>query len=185
MNLIEIVFIAIGLAMDAFAVSLSAGSLPSIKNKRAIFRLSFHFGLFQFGMPVIGWFLGKTVVDYIGAFDHWFAFIILGYIGYKMIKEAFADKDDSEKSDPSKGMNLVMLAIATSIDALAVGFSLAMLKINIFYPAFIIGIITAALSILAIKLGGKIGERFGKNMEIIGGIILILIGSKILFSHVL
>lgn len=185
MNIIEIIFIAVGLAMDAFAVSLSAGSLPVIQNKRAVFRLAFHFGLFQFMMPVIGWFIGEAVVKWIENYDHWIAFIILAYIGINMIKEAFAAEEDRKISDPSKGMNMVMLAVATSIDALAVGFSLAMLKINIFYPSFIIGIITASLSVIAIKLGKRLGTRFGKKMEIAGGVILIIIGTRILLTHLI
>lgn len=184
MTFLEIVLIAIGLAMDAFAVSICAGTNKLTKGKRPTFRLSFHFGLFQFLMPIIGWFLGFSIQKYIEDYDHWIVLILLSYVGLKMIKSGLNENSEIEKGDLSKGMNLVMVSIATSIDALAVGISLAMLQTGIWYPSIIIGIITAGLSVLGVQLGNKLGSKFGKRMEILGGIILILIGIRILITHI-
>lgn len=180
MTLIELILLSIGLALDAFAVSIASGS--RIADKRGSVRLAFHFGLFQFLMPVAGWFLGWQVVRYIIQVDHWIAFILLAAIGAKMIYESF-ETEETEKGDPSKGKNLVMLSIATSIDALVVGLSLAMLKIDILYPSVIIGLTAGILSLLGIILSKILSDRVGKRMEIIGGIILIGIGARILVQH--
>lgn len=169
--------------MDAFAVSVGAGTLAKTKGTRPVFRLSFHFGLFQFLMPVVGWFIGSGFKKYIEHFDHWIAFILLGYVGIKMIISGISSKNESSFGDPSKGMNLIILSIATSIDALAVGLSLAILNVNIWYPAIIIGIVTSFLCIIGIYIGNRLGSRFGKIMELFGGIILISIGLKILITH--
>jgi len=183
MTTIEIIIIAIGLAMDASAVSLAAAAAGFAKDARARFRLSFHFGLFQFLMPVLGWFLGISVVSQFKSADHWIAFLLLAFVGIRMIREGMEITSDIHKKDPSKGMTMVMLSVATSIDALAVGLSLAILDVSIWYPSVMIGVITSGLSLLAIKIGTKLGRLFGKRMEIFGGCILILIGFKILFSH--
>lgn len=183
MTTFEIIFIAIGLAMDASAVSLAAAAAGFAKERRAIFRLSFHFGLFQFMMPMIGWALGISFVSYFKAFDHWIAFLLLAFIGGRMIQEGIDKSDETYKKDPSKGMTMVMLSVATSIDALAIGLSLAMLDVNIWYPSAMIGIITAAMSLIAIKVGTRLGTLFGKRMEIVGGVVLMVIGCRILFSH--
>jgi len=173
--------------MDAFAVSVASSVVIGKITGRHIFRLAFHFGLFQALMPVIGWLAGRSIQQYIYRWDHWIAFALLSFIGIKAIREAVrpAEKSDDCRHDPSRGISLVILSTATSIDALAVGLSFAMLEVDIWYPALVIGIITAALSVLAVLLGGKIGTRFGKKMEITGGIVLILIGLKILFDHLL
>ncbi|MBI5402285.1 MAG: manganese efflux pump [Ignavibacteriae bacterium] len=184
MTFLEIVLIAIGLAMDAFAVSICAGTNELTKGKRPTFRLSFHFGLFQFLMPIFGWFLGSGIQKYIEDYDHWLVLILLSYVGIKMIKSGLENYPDVGKSDLSKGMKLVMVSVATSIDALAVGISIAMLQTDIWYPSMIIGIITAGLSVAGVRLGNKLGSEFGKRMEIIGGIILILIGIRILITHI-
>ncbi len=183
MHFFEIVIIALGLAMDAFAVSLLAGANGDTKGFRPAFRLSFHFGLFQFLMPVIGWYAGIQVAGYIENFDHWIAFALLSYVGIKMIKSGLDNSGKFAKHDLSKGKSLVMLSIATSIDALAVGLSLALLKVDIWYPAVIIGVVTGVLSLIGVKAGNKLGVKFGKIMEIIGGAILILIGIKIVLEH--
>jgi len=183
MSFPEILIIAVGLAMDAFAVSIGAGTLTSMRGMRSKVRLAFHFGMFQFLMPVIGWFLGNTVQTYVEMYDHWIAMILLSYIGIKMIYESFG-KSGEAKQDPSKGRNLILLSIATSIDALAVGFTLAMLNVSIWYPCIIIGIVTGLLSIIGIQLGARLGIRFGKTMELFGGLVLIAIGIKILIQHV-
>jgi putative Mn2+ efflux pump MntP len=169
LNLVEIVFIAFGLAMDAFAVSLVASGVGKIKNKRAIFRLSFHFGLFQFIMPILGWFAGANLEAIISTYDHWVALIKGGEL--------------QSENDPSKGYQLIILSLATSIDALAVGFSLAMIEINIWYPSAIIGIVTSSMALVGIVLGNHANQKLGKVSAIIGGIILSIIGFRILLSH--
>lgn len=183
MTTFEIIVIALGLAMDASAVSLGAAASGYAGDARATFRLSFHFGLFQFLMPVAGWFMGIGFVSYVKSFDHWIAFFLLAFVGGRMIYEGMDHSCETQKKDPSKGMTMVMLSFATSIDALAVGFSFAMLGVSIWYPATIIGVITTCLSFVAIKIGTKLGTVFGKRMEVFGGVILLIIGSRILFSH--
>lgn len=176
----EIIVIAIGLAMDAFAVSIGVAASRGNMSLRPTFRLSFHFGLFQFVMPVIGWFIGYEIVDYL-EINIWIAFGLLLFVGTRMIFSGFKDEPVEKRRDLTRGMSLVILSIATSIDALAIGFSLAMLKLDIWYPSVIIGVITAMLSLLAIYLGKKLNTRFGNRMEIIGGMILLIIGFKIMF----
>lgn len=183
MTIFEIIIIAIGLAMDAAAVSLAAASTGFASDFRAKFRLAFHFGLFQFFMPIIGWFLGISFVSYIASFSHWVAFFLLSFVGIRMIYEGVNKSPEKQKKDPSKGMTMVMLSVATSIDALAVGLSFAVLEVNIWYPSIIIGVITAILSLLAIIIGEKLNIMFGKQMEIFGGIVLLIIGSRILYSN--
>lgn len=185
MVLFDILFIAISLAMDAFAVCISAASGGMIRDKRAVFRLSFHFGLFQFFMPVIGWFIGIKILSYIETIDHWIVFILLAYVGGKMIQQSQSRESVINKSNPSRGMNLVILSIATSIDALAIGLSIGVLDIDIWYPSVIIGLVTAALSLVGIRIGNSLGNKFGKRMELAGGIILIAIGFRILITHLL
>lgn len=183
MHFIEIVIVAFGLAMDAFAVSLCAGANGETSGFRPAFRLSFHFGLFQFLMPVIGWYAGIQIANYIEDFDHWIALILLSYVGLKMIKSGFDKTGNERRSDISRGKSLIVLSVATSIDALAIGLSLAFLKVDIWYPAIIIGVVTGLLSLAGVRLGNKLGFKFGKKMEIMGGIILILIGIKIVLEH--
>lgn len=185
MTTFEIMIIAVGLAMDASAVSLAAAAAGFATDARAKFRLSFHFGLFQFFMPVLGWFMGIRFVSYFKAFDHWIAFFLLAVVGIRMIMEGMASSPDIQKKDPSRGMTMVMLSVATSIDALAIGLSLAMLEVTIWYPSIMIGVITTALSLLAIHIGTRLGTLFGKRMEIFGGLVLLLIGSRILFTHLM
>ncbi|MFA5405507.1 MAG: manganese efflux pump MntP family protein [Ignavibacteria bacterium] len=184
MGFIEILFISVGLAMDAFAVSICAGTNELTRGKRPTFRLSFHFGLFQFLMPVIGWFLGTGVYKYIEAYDHWIVFGLLSFVGIKMIKSGFDKNSDLNKGDMSKGINLIILSFATSVDAFAIGISFAMLQTGIWFPSLIIGIVTAVLSVIGVQLGNILGNKFGKKMEILGGIILILIGVRIFIEHI-
>jgi putative Mn2+ efflux pump MntP len=184
-NLLEVLLIAISMSMDAFAVCLGAGAQSRTGGARPVFRLAFHFGFFQFLMPVIGWFAGTTVVHYISAYDHWVAFGLLAFVGIRMIRSGFETGEREQKNDPSRGWTLVLLALATSIDALAIGFSLALVGVTIWYPAVVIGVVTGLVSWLGIFLGNRLGQKFGKRMEIIGGVILILIGVRILLSHLL
>lgn len=185
MNITELLFLSFALAFDAFAVSIVSGTRSDVDNPKARFRLSFHFGLFQLIMPIIGWFLGIQVANWFSSFDHWIAFAILAYIGYKMISESKSQDVDDISNNPSKGKNLILLSIATSIDALAVGFSLAMLKVEVFFPALCIGVITGLLSLVGIYIGKYFGIKFTTYAKIIGGGILILIGFKIVLEHTL
>jgi putative Mn2+ efflux pump MntP len=183
MNTLEIILIALGLAMDAFAVSIAAGASGKLQGGRGVFRLSFHFGLFQAMMPLIGWFVGTRIVHFISAVDHWVAFGLLFFVGVRMIHSSFKTDTDAFPADPSRGFNLVILSVATSIDALAVGLSLAVIQINIWYPCAMVGIITAAMSVIGISAGRNLNKTIGPRMELIGGVILILIGARILLSH--
>ena len=185
MNFFEILLIALSMSMDAFAVCLAAGAQEDTSGPRPTFRLAFHFGLFQFLMPVIGWFAGTTVLRYISAFDQWVAFGLLAFVGIRMIRSGIDQNSTAPKTNPSRGWTLVMLAIATSMDALAVGFSLGLVGVTIWYPAVVIGIVTGLVSWLGILLGNRLGIKFGKQMEIIGGITLIIIGIWVILSHFL
>ncbi len=178
--------IAIGLGMDAFAVSLAVGGFRERLSFRPVFRLSFHFGLFQFLMPVIGWYAGSYISDYLEPIDHWIAFGLLAFIGVKMIRESLTDGHDSiRKSDATRGWMLIILSIATSIDALAVGLSMAFLGIDVWLPSAVIGIVACAMTAVGMAFGRRLGARFGKRMELIGGLTLIAIGIKILLEHLL
>ncbi|MCK9996150.1 MAG: manganese efflux pump [Candidatus Krumholzibacteria bacterium] len=183
MVLLDVLLLAVGLAMDACVVSAGAGAGGRSSGGRATFRLAFHFGLFQFFMPILGWFAGAAISGAIDAFDHWIAFGILGIVGVRMIRAGLKVEEDTGIDDPSKGWSLIMLSIATSIDALAVGFSLAMIEVDIWFPAVVIGIVTAAMSVVGLKLGARLGARFGKRMEVVGGVILVFVGASIVFEH--
>jgi manganese efflux pump family protein len=185
LDLITILLIAVGLAMDALAVSLGIGTTQYASSRRPIFRLAFHFGFFQFLFPVLGWLGGISVQSLIAGIDHWIAFGLLAFVGGRMILSGLDKDSETHKSDPSRGGMLVVLSVAVSIDALAVGFSLAVLKVNVFYPAAIIGLVTGTLSLIGLRVGGRLGQAFGKRMEIIGGIILIFIGLRVLISHLM
>lgn len=184
LSFIEVVLIALGLAMDVFAVSLGTGTSRYIRGPRPVFRLSFHCGLFQAFMPVLGWLLGSTVQRWIAPFDHWVAFALLAFVGVRMIRSGLASDGEVQSTDPSRGGTLIMLSVATSIDALAVGLSLAVLNMDIIYPAIVIGIVAAAMSLLGIFLGRRLSQVFGKRMEVIGGLILIGIGVRVVVSHI-
>ena len=183
MNFIDAFLIAISMAMDAFAVCLGAGSQPQTSGPRPAFRLAFHFGLFQFIMPVLGWLAGTTVTPYISSFDHWIAFCLLVFVGGRMIWGGFHPEKGSKINDPSRGWTMVLLSIAVSIDALAVGLSLGLIGVLVWYPAIVIGVVTGLLSLLGLRIGNSLGEKFGKTMEIIGGLVLVGIGVRILVAH--
>ena len=171
--------------MDAFAVSFAGGAYFGKATVRQKFRLSFHFGLFQFLMPVIGWIAGTKVVAITHDYDHWIAFIILLIIGIKMIKDSVKGEDQIIAKDISKGMSLLTLSIATSMDALAVGFSFGIMNNDIILPGLIIGVVASIMSLIGIKLGEYMSAQFGKKIGIAGGIILIIIGLNILREHLL
>lgn len=176
-------FIAIGLAMDAFAVSLGIGTTGQASDRRARFRLAFHFGFFQMGMTLLGWLAGSTLANLINRFDHWIALALLAYVGINMIRSGFHTDGETYLSDPSKGKTLMMLCVATSLDAMAVGLSMAMLKTPVLYPSVVIGVVASGLSTFGLFAGNRLGEAFGKRMEILGGCILIGIGLDILITH--
>ncbi len=183
MEMFEVLLIALGLSMDAFAVSLASGCSGVLSGVRSELRLAFHFGVFQFLMPVIGWYLGTRVAAVMQSFDHWVAFGLLAFVGGRMIRSGFDPKAEEVCQDPSRGWTLVSLSVATSIDALAVGLSLALIHVQIWYPSLIIGCVTATLSFGGVRLGSRLGLAFGKKMEIAGGLILLLIGLKIVADH--
>lgn len=183
---ITILLIAIALAMDAFTVAVASGVTLKKVDFRQTFRLSWHFGLFQALMPIIGWSIGSGLFHLIEKIDHWAAFVLLALIGLRMIISAV--KSDNGKitiNDQTKGGTLVMLSFATSIDALVVGLSISMLQIAIWRPALIIGIVALTFTAVGIHLGRLVGANFKleKYAEIIGGIVLIGIGLRILYEH--
>ena len=186
MDFFSILIIALGLSADCFAVSISGGATQSKFSALKMCRLALIFGFFQFLMTVIGWFLGNTVVDFIASFDHWIAFTLLLIIGGRMIWESFS-KDDEKKeaTDITRGITVFTLAIATSIDALAVGLSLSFLKINILYPGVVIGVVAFILTSVGFWVGKRVSLLLGKRAQLAGGIILILIGVRILLEHLL
>jgi putative Mn2+ efflux pump MntP len=179
----SILIIAVGLGMDAFSVAIGIAAVTRTASYGPAFRLSFHFGLFQTLMPIAGWFAGMTVAPVIEGYDHWVAFGLLAYVGGKMIVESFREQEKIHREDPTKGLSLVMLSVATSIDALAVGLSFAFLKIPILYPSIIIGVVAFIMTMIGMVFGEKLGGLMGKKVETIGGVILIGIGVKILIEH--
>lgn len=181
MGTIELLFLSIGLAMDAFTVSICKGiSMQKMDWKKACI-IGLWFGGFQALMPLIGYFLGTTFENLIISVDHWIAFLLLGYIGGKMIKDAFSKKE--EKDDDVSFKTMFVLAVATSIDALAVGITFAFFDVNMFVAISMIGIISFILPLFGTKIGNKFGDKYERKAELTGGIILILLGLKILLEH--
>lgn len=184
MDILSLVLLACALAMDSFAVSLCKGLSVKRLKIRHYFIVGLYFGGFQALMVLLGYFLGVGLSSFIDRYDHWIAFILLAFIGLKMMKESFspAKCDTSEQFSPAI---MLPLAVATSIDALAVGVSFAFLKTNIYLSACIIGLITFALCAIGIKIGKQVGVKFSSKAEFIGGVVLVLIGCKILAGHFL
>ncbi len=186
LTFLNIIAIAVALAMDAFAVAIATGVRLKRVSFRQFFRLAWHFCLFQAMMPVIGWAAGLTVRGVIERFGHWVAFGLLTYVGVNMIREAFKLEDDAgQQKDPTRGLTLVMLSMATSIDALAVGLTISMLKVSIWTPALIIGVVAGVFTILGLYLGKSVGsaERLSPIAEVLGGLVLLGIAVKILIEH--
>lgn len=185
MHFAELLIIAVGVSMDAFAVSVCKGL--SVRRLRPSHMVSaaLWFGGFQALMPLIGYFVGLGFADLVAGVDHWIAFVLLGFIGGKMIKEACA-KDDTEEHNPDFSFKAMFaLAVATSIDALAVGVSFAFLGVDIWTSVLVIGLMTGAFSALGVQLGHVFGSRFKSKAEFVGGLILVGIGIKILLEHLL
>jgi len=185
------ILVALGLSADAFAVSVSSGICVKELKFRHALRASLVFGFFQFGMPILGWILGGTFKIYIEKFDHWIAFALLAFVGGRMLKEAFEIEEPSSCSDEEAKKKsilnwgtLVVLAVATSIDALAVGLSYSMLGELILIPALIIGSITFIVCMIGTEFGKRLGARFERWAEVFGGLVLIGIGVKILAEHI-
>lgn len=182
MGIIEILLTSIGLAMDAFAVAVCKGlSMKKFDKKKGLI-IGLYFGLFQGLMPLVGYLIGTTFQDLITSLDHWIAFVLLGFIGGNMLKEGMS-KESEKNNDKVDFKTMIPLAIATSIDALAVGITFAFLKVNILFAVFSIGIVTFILSYIGSKIGNKFGNQYEKKAQLFGGLILILIGLKILLEH--
>lgn len=183
MEFIPLLLLAIGLSFDTFAVSVSTGlCLPNLRFVQAI-KIALTLGFFQALMPFTGWVLGRQISNYISDYDHWIAFGLLSVLGVKMIYESFTTNEPEKCLNPLKPLVLIWMAIATSIDALVVGLSFAFLNLNIYWSVFVIGFVTYMVSMIGMLFGKKLGNRLGKRMEIIGGLILIGIGAKILIEH--
>jgi putative Mn2+ efflux pump MntP len=184
MGIVEILLLGISLSMDAFAVSICKGlSMQKIDWKKAII-IGLYFGGFQALMPVIGYFLGATFQSFVTNIDHWIAFILLTLIGINMIKEAFEEEKSDNCNDSVHYKEMLVLAVATSIDALAVGVTFAFLNVNMPLAVSLIGLITFVISLLGVKIGNKFGNKYEAKAEILGGVILILLGIKILLEGV-
>lgn len=188
MGIVELLLTAIALSMDAFAVSVCKGlGMRRMRYDQALV-ISLYFGVFQALMPLIGWLLGTSFSRYIQAFDHWIAFVLLAFLGGKMLWDVFHEKEDGEQKSAERRLDhreLFMLAIATSIDALAVGIAFACLDVNIWSSISIIGVTTLVISFAGVWIGNRFGNRFQKKAEIAGGLVLILIGVKILAEHLI
>ena len=182
MELITVLLLAVGLAMDAFAVSICKGLAVRKVTVRTMVIIGLWFGVFQGVMPVIGYMAGSAFYDLISDYDHWIAFILLFLIGVNMIREALSDEEEGVDDDLGF-RTMLLLAIATSIDALAVGISLAMTGDGIVEPALVIGVVTMLISMCGVWIGSRFGDRYGKKAELVGGAILILIGLRIVLEH--
>lgn len=184
MGILEIVFMGVALAMDASSVAVCKGLCMKKMEWKKAFKIGMYFGVFQGLMPIIGYFLGTNFAFFVVSFDHWIAFGLLSIIGGKMLFDLIRKREDSSKHDDNVCFkSMIGLAIATSIDALAVGITFAFLDVNIWISALIIAVVTFVLSVLGVKIGNIFGNRFERKAQFIGGIILILIGIKILLEH--
>ncbi|MGB7294797.1 MAG: manganese efflux pump MntP family protein [Candidatus Aminicenantales bacterium] len=185
MSLWLVLGIALALAMDAFAVSLGLGLSLRPATGGQTLRLAFSFGFFQFLMSVLGWAAGEKLIQHIARYDHWLAFGLLLAVGGKMIFESLRPGKDSpdRRNDPTRGLSLLVLSVATSLDALAVGLSLAALRVAILFPAVVIGVVAFIVTVLGMKIGPALRKVIGRRAELLGGMILILIGIKILADH--
>ncbi|MDY7011482.1 MAG: manganese efflux pump MntP family protein [Planctomycetota bacterium] len=171
--------------MDAFAVAIAAGLKIKHLTGRHVFRLAFCFGFFQFTMAVLGWLGGRTISGYIRTYDHWVAFGLLVAVGFKMLLEGLSGKVPPGRSDPTRGWTVIALSVATSIDALAAGLSMAFIGVSIWLPSVVIGIVAAAMTATGIRFGNRLGRKGGRWAELLGGAVLIGIGVHIILSHLL
>ena len=183
MNLWELLIIAVGLSMDSFAVSVASGFSIKLLRRRDALKMALFFGGFQAVMPALGWLAGLSFRHYIEGFDHWVAFGLLAFIGGKMVYESFTLAREEKLTDPPCTSLLLVLALATSLDALAVGLSLAVLRSEIVIPALVIGLVTFVICLVGVYLGHRFGHFFESKVEAVGGLILIGIGVSILIQH--
>jgi len=176
--------VALGLAMDAFAAAVAVSvSLRSVSRHQVV-RLAFHFGLFQALMPIVGWLAGVSVVEWIALWDHWIAFGLLGVVGLRAIRAGVRGGEPSSTvSDPTRGVSLMVLSLATSLDALAAGLSFAALGVKVWVPSLVIGFTTGVLTAIGTIFGSRLGRRFGAWAEVAGGVVLIGIGLLIVLEH--
>ncbi|MCJ8499083.1 manganese efflux pump MntP family protein [Desulfatitalea alkaliphila] len=185
MTLLNIAALAVALAMDAFAVAIAAGIKLGRVSLRQTFRLAWHFGFFQAAMPVVGWVAGLTIRESIARYDHWVAFGLLLFVAQGMLRDAFRGDNGTPSRDPTKGWTLVMLSLATSLDALAVGLSLSLIEVDIWAPALLIGLVAAAFTTLGLHLGKRLTRAtlVRRYADAIGGLVLLTIGLNILRQH--
>ncbi|MDO8637234.1 MAG: manganese efflux pump MntP family protein [Dehalococcoidia bacterium] len=186
LGFLPVLFIAFGLSGDCFAVALSGSISHKSLSFPQIFRVAFSFGAFQAFMPVLGWLAGRSVVNLISGYDHWIAFALLGFIGGKMVWDSIRGKEDySSVTDVTKGVSILVLSVATSIDALAVGLTFAFLNTSIVFGSITIGVVAFVVTTIGFMIGKKAGGLIGKRAELVGGAILIGIGIKIVIEHTL
>lgn len=190
MSFASIILIAVGLGMDAFSVAVGTGFNARRVDPGQLLRMSTGFGLFQFVMPLLGWTAGRTIAEMISRYDHWVAFALLAGVGAKMIIDSVRAENDNpgnqpDMPDPTKGFSLLVLSIATSIDAFAVGLSFALLNMSVMSASIIIGIVAFAMTAGGIVLGAHAGKKLGRKAGVLGGIILIAIGLRILLKDLL
>ncbi len=181
MNPLETFLLAVALGCDAFAVGLGVGT--RFCSRRQIFRLSFHFGLFQFAMPLLGWAMGLYLVGLVKKWGPWLAFFLLVFIGLKMAYESLRGEEfQDECPDPTRGMSLIVLSLATSMDALGVGFSLGILGRQLLGAAVVIGVTAAAMTWAAMRIGNRLSTLWGRRMGVLGGVVLVAIAFKLLLG---
>ncbi len=185
MSLIQTILLVLGLNMDTLAVACAVSLYHAVVTPRLVFRIAFHFSLFQAGLLFLGWWAGSFLEQYAGAVDHWVAFVLLWIIGGKMLWEATHPEYEEVKADPSRGFSLIFLSVATSLDALAVGGSLGLLNANVTSAVITAWVLTVCVSSTGLFIGKKVGKMFGKRAELLGGIVLCIIGVKVLLSHLM
>lgn len=185
MNIIELLLLSVGLAADAFSASVCEGVRMKKINRKGTILTALFFGIFQAGMPLMGYFLGSRFSEITSAYDHWIAFILLGIIGGKMVWEAFHPEENGEKSYSFNLKEIIILSVATSIDALAVGIVFSVQKTSILFSVAVIGAVTFALSLAGVVIGNRFGSKYGKKAEVAGGLVLIFIGVKLLLQDIL
>ncbi len=183
MHWITMLLIALGLAMDCFAVSLAIGTCGQIPDLRGKVRLAGHFRIFQAGMTALGWILGGSIIHYVARWDHWIAFALLAYVTFKLLKSGLTRDGEAFYENPSKGKTMVLLSVATSIDAFAVGLSIAFMNVPILLSVFAIGIVSVLLSIIGLFAGHRLSCQFGKHMEIVGALVLLFIAFWVVLTH--
>jgi len=185
MDVYSLILLSIGLAMDAFSVAIVSGfGLGKMKLADSL-KVSSSFGAAHIIMPILGWFLGSTVVTFIQRWDHWLAFILLAYVGVRMLREGLSEDIKAiEASDLLEFTSLIMFTVTVSIDALAVGLSFSLQELSIWIPSLFIGVGTLIFTFIGLNIGNRTGQRFGKKAQIVGGLILILIGLRIVFLHI-